>query len=230
MGKRPKASKASPDVEQAISQLRQFHQMGLDSIQSNASHSGYGTSRIKTEADGLGVNEDLLRKARKFASVYKDADLVKLSALCREHGFAIGQSHVIGLLAIDAKPERERIQKLSIEGHWTKSRLRQEIGARHRPRRTGGRRPKLADDRPGLLAQIEIMCETWQRWYAELKRKPKTSKPREAHLPKSVRQQIAHSVEQLMELQRIAGRELTLERPSRLPRSVLHDEREQRST
>lgn len=78
------------------------------------------------------------------------------------------------------------------------------------------------------MSQIEAMCDSWLRWHFALKGKPdgKGKKPAATLLPTKLLKKVDGAVDQLRELQRAVGRQLALDRPSRLPKIVIHEERE----
>jgi hypothetical protein len=226
--KKPAPTRSSREVEAAIKKLREFHDIGHRSLKNLPENRGYGSSLAKAEAQELGMNEDTLRKARQFADLYPDDDLGELISLCRQHEFALTTTYIIQFVRVPVKHERCRLQEKVIAKHWKTTKLRRAITSRYGPRRAGGRRPAIPDDKTGLLSQIEAMCDSWLRWHFALKAEPDGNgkKAAAALLPTALLKKVDGTVAQLRKLQRAVGRQLKVDRPSRLPKIAIHEERE----
>lgn len=217
-----KPQPTAKQVEQGIHQVRAFHALGRKSLERCPERGEYAKGQIDAEAKARKVNADTLRKARAFASLYREPELDELFGLCRKHGFAPSKSLILRLVTLPYGKQRRALQREAVAGHWTMSRFDQELGARYGARRSGGRIKAIPTDKTGLLAQIEMMCEEWKRWYAALKREPKVGakKARERDLPPRIKQKVQDVLKQLDDLQWSVGNALNREMPTRIPRAA----------
>lgn len=217
-----KLQPTAAQVEQGIREVRVFYRLGRESLERSPERGQYAKGQIDAEAKARKVNADTLRKARAFAGLYGKPDLDELFGLCRKHQFAPGKSFVLRLVTLPLRRERRALQREAVAGHWTMSRFDQELNARYGARRSGGRIKAIPPDKAGLLAQIEMMCEEWKRWYAALQREPKVGakKAREADLSPRIKQKVQDVLKQLDELQWSVGNALNREMPTRIPRAA----------
>lgn len=150
-------------VKEAIQAVQDFFVTGLASLASS-SPSRYG--KVATEAAELGLSAEMLRKARKFASAedggYTKAQLERLCRQCKEHGFAIGVSHIIVLLSV-SKEHRAGLQKEAIEGHWSRADLEREKKQRFGKRRDTARTPESPRSLEEAYVRLADLCGRWKR-------------------------------------------------------------------
>jgi hypothetical protein len=225
--KKPRATPARRKVEEGIKKVREFHRIGRESSKTCARHTDDGWARITTDAEKRGMNPDTLRKAQRFADLYDAGAIKKLLAQCKVSDYVIGPTHIIELLRVPIPKERRHFQTKMIAEGWTRSQLAQQIMSRYGARRVGGRSPRVPRDKAQLLSQIEGMCEHWRRWHKKLMAGNAEEAVADAPgslLPRSVRQLVEKAVAQIAVLQQRASRELTIDRPSRLPRAVAREE------
>jgi hypothetical protein len=164
---RPRASR--DEVAQSVREIREYHRQGRDSLRELPKRGGYGQRALDEQAGRLGWNVMRLRKARQFAgpeSGYSRKRLNELVRLLREHRPVFGVSHVGILVSASWAEGRARLQRRCILENWGKARLEAEVKARLGPRRSGGRRRRVADDPVQALMQIDKMADTWLRWHA----------------------------------------------------------------
>jgi hypothetical protein len=82
---------------------------------------------IEDEAILAKLTPDMMRKARRFAKLYAPADVKRLADSCRKHDFALTKIHVLFLLRVRLKSDRQKFEMEAISGHWSMSRFNQEI-------------------------------------------------------------------------------------------------------
>ena len=169
-------------ISHVIDEIKRFHRLGAKSRHARPEAGKYGTAAIKAESERHALNPDTMRKARAFADPdtgYDRDDLALLlaavrasAARFRERGRAFGRSHLIRLLSVPkARGRRRKLQAKLFANAWSVAELDTAIKARFGTRRQGGRRRRIEGDLPGLLAQIDGLCEGWMRMMAELERR-----------------------------------------------------------
>jgi hypothetical protein len=141
--------RATPsEVSKQILELRQYHQQGCESCQSNISY--------PTQAKALGWTITKLIKARLFASEYSALDLDALCESLKQHRPVFGIAH-IGLLVTlrgTLKPYRIELQEKCIAKNWSTEELSNEMLTTLGSRNTrGGRRPYVTADTALIVLQ-----------------------------------------------------------------------------
>jgi hypothetical protein len=158
-------------VAAAVKAVRAFHELGR-SLPAKASHKdGYGQGTVTLEAEKHGLNPDTVRKARHFADPVSGYTAAEVNALCRsirevqeeQDGPVFGRTHLIRLLSVPKK-QRTKVQTAAIENGWSTAELEAHIATRFGSRRDGGRKRRVPSDLPGVLVQLEGLCEGWRRW------------------------------------------------------------------
>jgi hypothetical protein len=158
-------------VAAAVKAIRAFHELGR-SLPVKASHKdGYGQGTVTVEAEKHGLNPDTVRKARQFADPVSGYTVAEVNALCRsirdvqeeQDGLVFGRTHLIRLLSVPKK-QRGKVQASAIENGWSTAELEAHIASRFGSRRDGGRKRRVPSDLPGVLVQLECLCEGWRRW------------------------------------------------------------------
>ncbi|MFO0804471.1 MAG: hypothetical protein U0791_15270 [Gemmataceae bacterium] len=158
-------------VAAAVKAIRAFHELGR-SLPVKASHKdGYGQGTVTVEAVKHGLNPDTVRKARQFADPVNGYTVAEVNALCRsirevqeeQDGPVFGRTHLIRLLSVP-KNQRQKVQTAAIENGWSTADLEAHIATRFGSRRDGGRKRRVPSDLPGVLVQLEGLCEGWRRW------------------------------------------------------------------
>lgn len=102
-------------------------------------------------------------KARQFRSTWTAEQVEDLLARCVRHRCAIGTSVVACLLAV---PERDRIKVLNeiLRRRLPLAMVRALVKTRYGPRRSGGRPRRTAQDPAGIMAEVEVQCESLRRY------------------------------------------------------------------
>lgn len=158
-------------VAAAVKAVRAFHELGR-SLPAKASHKdGYGQGTVTAEAEKHSLNPDTVRKARQFADPVSGYTVAEVNALCRsirdvqeeQDGAVFGRTHLIRLLSVPKK-QRAKVQAAAIENGWSTAELEAHIATRFGSRRDGGRKRRVPTDLPGVLVQLEGLCEGWRRW------------------------------------------------------------------
>jgi len=204
---------SSAQIRKKIAAIEELHSLGR---QSQATRPGFGRAgEHAKEAKKKRVGEDHLRKARRFADAhggYAKRDLHVLYVLFRQHRFALGPECLVRLLSMHNNEERRRLTRLAVRQRWPSRRLELEIAMRFGSRRAaGGRQPTVPVDTVGALAEIRRTAATMRRRYTALASNGGPT------LPRPLRQKLAGVIEQLHELETMAGRGL------RSKRAVGHD-------
>lgn len=158
-------------VAATVKAIRAFHELGR-SLPAKQSHKdGYGQGTVTVEAEKHHLNPDTVRKARQFADPVSGYTAAEVNALCRsirevqeeQDGAIFGRTHLIRLLSVPKK-QRAKVQAAAIENGWSTAELEAHIASRFGSRRDGGRKRRVPSDLPGVLVQLEGLCEGWRRW------------------------------------------------------------------
>jgi len=203
---------SSAQIRKKIAAIEELHALGR---QSQATRPGFGRAgEHAKEAKRKRVGDDHLRKARRFAHAddgYTKRDLRALYALFTKYNFALGPECLVRLLSVPMA-QRRRLTLAAIRQRWPSRRLELEIAMRFGSRRVaGGRQPAVPSDRVGALAEIRRTAATMRRRYVALTGSGGSTLPRGLH------QKLRQVIEQLEELEQVAGQEL------RSKRAVGHD-------
>jgi hypothetical protein len=193
---RPKASRE--DADQAIRAIRDYHKEGRKSLREQPERGRHGAKQIEAEAERLGWNPTKLRDARMFAHPvegYSRERLDELFQLLREHRPVFGVTHAAHLASVPLA-RREEIQRRCIESNWSRSKLKAEIKRLLGRRKQGGRRRKVSSDPGEVLVQLDVMADTWQRWFRQVADEEE-ARPILNRLPSKVREQV-HEVDAAM--------------------------------
>ncbi len=153
----------------AIQAIRDFYQIGASSLKTQTKRMAYG--RMNAEAANVGLSEEMLRKARKFASPrdggFTKAQMEQLCKQCVKHGFAIGVSHVIVLLSVP-KDRRLSIQRDAIAGQWSRARLEVEKKKRFGKRSNTAKTPTPPATLEDAYVRLADLCGQWKRYYESM--------------------------------------------------------------
>lgn len=152
-----------------VRRLREFHALGKQVLKvyetSEPLASGSRRRGVAQTFDRrLGLKRDQVDKARQFAAMYSDEEVDALCELVnRSDRGQITKSHVIRLLAVPSKRQRDKLAKLVVREQWTVQRLGAEITKEGKSSQ-GGRRPKRPATVDEALGQIQRMVRQWERW------------------------------------------------------------------
>jgi hypothetical protein len=184
---KPSAGPDSPGLRRLAAGIRSFHALGTR-LRAGLERAGYGDGYFDAQAKkGTRYrNADTLRKAAAFADPGTGYDPGELDALLDQvrrhhHRFArrgtrFGLTHLVRLLSVP-KAGRAGLQKRCLAGGWGTAELEAAIRARFgRPRRRGGRRPHVPNDRAGVLVRVHALCLALERWHAELAGRPRSGR------------------------------------------------------
>lgn len=161
-------------VKDSVARIREFHRIGRTVPETDEDGIVYGKKIIDAEAKRIGLISDTVRKARQFANPVTGYSVKELNDLCHmiiweqssqgDKLSIFSCSHVKKMLTV-AKKQRRALQREAIKNGWSYAKLKAEIALRFGTRRAGGRRRQVPKDLPGLLAQMEGICEQWRRWH-----------------------------------------------------------------
>lgn len=128
-------------LERSLRRLRELHGIGK---QANLAASQWGVTTAMFAVE-YKIDEDSLRKYKRFARFYSDAPgsglngLSQLDELCnirRLDGLSLHFSYVAILMSIEDSSQRQRMAQLAADNNWLAPRLQAEI--RYRARRPPG--------------------------------------------------------------------------------------------
>ena len=203
-----KSTGESARVRDAVQELRDYYQLGLDVLDAdrkNPNRRTYSKGVTIRFANRLGKGRDYVDKARQFAASYTEEQLDELCSLQRPDGMPLGRTHVVALLSVKDKRQRKRLQRRAAGEGWGTRRLGEEITAIQGRHSSGGRRPREPDSAKDAVAQIVKMCERWGRWYEGFEREEdETAGVSLEDLPKLVRVRMAAATDEIRKLERAA--------------------------
>ena len=162
--------KATRRVTQALRALREFHTLGLQSLQQLPDNS-YRKGQVKAEAQRRGVHFNTLWKARAFASEdtgYTPQALDRLCDRCQAVGMSLGPSHMKLLLSVPQGPERQQLEQQLLDNNWSCKRLAWAVRQQYGRRAATGPQPTPLATQEDFLHQVETRCRSWLRWAATL--------------------------------------------------------------
>jgi len=206
-------------VDHAVRAVRDFHAVGQRSLHAYPGRGPYGTRAA--EAETLGTSGEYVRKARAFADPERGYTRADLAALCRAvrarfdaftaRGATFGTTHVIRLLAVPkAGGKRAQMEARLFAGGWSTDELEAAIRQRFGRRRQGGRPRRRVGDRPGLLAQADLVTRSWLRWFEQVGRPDVAGRKKTPLdvLPAPVRGAIRAAARALAAVRDVVGAEL----------------------
>ena len=154
---------ADDKVEGAIRRIEWLHDEGKKSLDSYPDE--MPPNQMRRDAEALGINHEILRKARVFAWCCGKQEVKKMTALARHENYALPFKVVIALLTVENARSRRAWAKRAIEGKWTAAKLNAELRQRRGKKWEGGRRPREAADEAEALSRLQDMSDRWQREY-----------------------------------------------------------------
>lgn len=199
-------SKVPLHAKQAIKKLREFYDLGKTAPRETE----YGGGEVASAAKKLGINADTLRKCRAFADPdrgYTPQELDELFGQLEAHNYgdgtwAFSTTHMIRLISIPkAGSARRQLQDLVVEEELSCAQLDDEIRKRYPPRRKGGRRRHVPEERSALLRQVALECDRWERWLRSLSR-VKAGKSSMELLPKETQMQLKRTTKLIQKLRK----------------------------
>ena len=207
-----KSKGKATDVGQAVKELRNYYQLGLDVLaadEKNPRKRMYSKGVSMAFATRIGKARAYVDKARQFAATYTEKQLDELCSLRRPDGMPLGRRHVVALLSVKDKRQRKRLQRRAAEEGWGTRRLGEEITVIQGSGSSGGRRPRAPDSVDDALAQIVKMSDRWRRWYGGFEREEgDTTGVSLEDLPKPVRERMAAVTAEVKKLEQAAQRHL----------------------
>jgi len=203
----PKTTSEPASVRKAVKQLRDYYQLGQEMLAADAKNPNrgvYSKGVTKEFAERIGTGRDYVDKARQFASRYTEDQLDELCSLRRPDGMPLGRRHLIALLSVKDKRQRNRLQRMAAEEGWGTRRLGEEIVGLQGSQSSGGRRPRGPESVAGALAQIAKMSERWGRWVQGFER----GEVKLETLPKTVRARLTAVTAEIEKLEHAVRRHL----------------------
>jgi hypothetical protein len=141
---------------------------------------GYGTAakrlarelaRLRDATSGrelsFTLNTDTLGKMRRVAAEYTAEQIADLAARVRANRSRFSTSHLLRLLVITDRKQRDAIASRAVRGSWTLSTLERHAQVARKGRRLGaGRKPFVPADPEQRLVVLEGLALKWLRWTA----------------------------------------------------------------
>lgn len=159
----------------SVHDIRELFEIGQEALRvlSTAGGSGYGEDQIGQVARRVGRNPETVRKARQIADPKEGYSRHELEALCKAilaqgniaGGCVFTQSHLMKLIAVTPKRERDRFQGEVLRHGWSRKEMERRMLAAYGRRRSGGRKPRVMTDVRAYLADLEGKCIAWIQWH-----------------------------------------------------------------
>ena len=119
------------------------------------------------EAQKLRTNIDTAKKMRRLAGEYTAGQIDALCDLVVKHGSSFSGTHMLILLRVENRKQRNTLAKQAIRESWSTSRLERAIQAAKGERRPNvGRKPKVPDDPVECLITLQALCAKFNAWCA----------------------------------------------------------------
>jgi len=146
--------------------VRDFHALGQRVLATTPSDGKRHRGIIEQFVEP-GLSAPTVFKAKRFATLYSQAELERLCARQLPDGRQLGVGHVFQLLQVADTKTRLMLEKQAAAEGWSSRRLRTERlllrGSRGKASQ-GGRKPSLPSSHQELLQQLEERSEKWMRW------------------------------------------------------------------
>jgi hypothetical protein len=175
-------------TEVAIRGIRAFHRQGLRSMHNQPEKGAYGEGQIKEQAEAMGSNETYVRKSRQFAVRYTEADLDRLCKMLRRYQPQFGMSHVLLLVTVERKAQRDRLEARCLRENWSYRELQEALKRRFGKRRQAGRRWRVGRDPADVLVRLDERTGAWLRLYRIISDEPEKGKEKARRLARLPRQ------------------------------------------
>jgi hypothetical protein len=143
-------------AEKTVANLREHHERGQ---KANRERATYAPRELSQRCR---VNYHTLRKDRRFARSYTEAELDELLGLRRPNGLPLHWGHVIYLITIAHKPERRRIQKQAAKEGWSAPKLYSVLQEKFADGEGRGGRPVKVP--PSTDGKLRLMLDETDRW------------------------------------------------------------------
>jgi len=176
----------SAEVQEATAKLRTYHQLGMGLLKDHEPDATRWAD-LKAVCEQSGLPAHQVRTLRKFAALYTKNDLKQLCRQCEQHNRVIGLTAVRHLIKFRDRRKRAQFQSRLIAGAWSNSEIVAQLKRVLRPAWKGGRKPRVAEDVPGVLLQLQGFAVAWRRWSERLADADDDEiKVRRADLPRGV--------------------------------------------
>jgi len=146
-------------VKQSVADIEHFYKIGRESLDKHE-RLPHGAGRTLAEKKGMSL--DLFQKSRQFAQQFGKSDLTRLCKTIEKGGVPLSVQHIVRLLWVEGKQQRQRFLKQTIEKGWSCRELGAAIQKVTGSRPTTGRTPRVRDQSDAVQRLLQI-CEQWQR-------------------------------------------------------------------
>jgi hypothetical protein len=139
---------------------------------------GRKATTFQKEAEVLGTNVDTASKMRRVASEYTRREIDQVCALITRHRSCFGPTHLLVMLRVGERSERDRLMRRAIRERWSHTRLERAIQVKEGRREDVGRRPHVPADPQERLIDLAALADKWCHWCdAALPSLPRKLKP-----------------------------------------------------
>jgi hypothetical protein len=198
-----------PAEHPTTARLRAFHKLGKDVLRAVGPLGKKRSGRYKKvgpilkkyarDENNPKRDESYLYCARKFAELYPAGKRLEwICGLGADKGKPLGPSHIMQLLSVAGRKERNQLANNCAGKSWSVARLRHQL-ARERGKQPGsGRTFSMPSDPKLARVELQFMADRWEKWIAASK-KTKTTSGRSVYtrLPKKVQDALVKIQNQL---------------------------------
>jgi len=126
---------------------------------------GHKAKTFKQEAQTLDISVDTAAKMRRLAEEYSADQIASLCNLVLRHNSPFSGTHLLILLRVEDRQQRDALTKQAIREGWSTSRLERVIQAAKGKRRPHvGRKPRMPADPVEALLTLDALCLKFNGW------------------------------------------------------------------
>ena len=194
--------------------IREFHALGKSVLKATVQR-----ERRRAGVWGLfdefgaetAAEKNRLQEARHFARLYDSQQLAWLCGLGRDVGRPLSRSHVLVLVRLADRRQRDRLALKCAKEAWSVRKLELEVRRIGPRRRYGGRSPSRPESVEKSLIVTEQIADRWIRWVRVLTSTEEDPKHHGANwdeLPKPIRTRLTAISEEAERLRDACRKEL----------------------
>ena len=160
---------ASARAREKIATLRKYYELGWRASDTAPDGTAKAPEPLADLAAEAEVQQDTIRRARRFAATYTADELDELLALRHADGEPLHWFNVRLLLQVKDKAVRAELQREAVREGWSQGDLAAAIHARQgRKKSPGGRRFAVPESPRRVLGRLTELSDSWLRFYEDI--------------------------------------------------------------
>jgi hypothetical protein len=147
--------------------VRQFHALGQRVLNAavRRKRRGEGVQGLFDEFNAkTAAQKNRLQEARHFARLYDRDQLATLGKLGRDVGRPLSRWHVVVLIRISDRGQRDHLARRCARQKWSVRQLEKAVRRIGPRRKYGGRGPSRPKSIEETLSVTELLADRWIRW------------------------------------------------------------------